>query len=792
MSRIRINIDLVNQKFENFAKFLLSHRLAFLAGLVVVLILSVIGSKKVYYETSWDSYFVEGDPMLVQTDKFKELFGNDYFVSVLVTCDNIYDPENLRLLRKLSENLRDSLSYSNGTVTSLTNFEYTLGTEDGMEITQIVPEEIPTDSAGIAEIKRRVAAKPEFVKKLVSADGKSSFILVKLRPFPEDSVWKAEGKIAPDMQTGAEAYNIINKAEYAPLHPNAGGMPYMSAEKMKYINVEMSRVMMLAILCTIIVMAIVTRSLRGVVTPILSSFAGILMTFGLVGYLGLYMDATNSMVPPFLAFAVSIAYNIHLYSFFRREMLLHGKRKDAVIHSVRETGWSLLFSGLTTIVALLSFLSVMLRPIRSVGILSAISVGFVLLVVLVVSPILLSFGKDKKPNPKVLERGETRFALMMESVGSFVLSHSRAILVIFTIVAAVSAVGALKMEPSFDVERTMGRKVEYVKKILEMGESSLGSVYSYDMEIEFENPDDAKKVENLRKLDTLGMYIETFPLSKRLTSILDVVKDLNRTVNENKEEFYRVPDTEEQVAQLLLLYENAGGSEANYWIDYDYRYLRMMVEISTYNSNELDKEIAAITQKGRELFPNATVSAVGNIPQFTTMQQYLVKGQIRSFGISCVIVAILLMIVFGSVRTGLIGMIPNVAPAIFVGGYLGWLGIPLDMMSATVIPMVIGLAVDDTIHFVNHTNEEYERTKHYKSAILRVFRTTGGALVMTTVIMCSTFANFTTSVCVMLRNFGLVLVIGLGSALLADFVVTPVLIKKFHIFGKETGNGKEN
>jgi hypothetical protein len=539
-------------------------------------------------------------------------------------------------------------------------------------------------------------------------------------------------------------------------------------------------------------MVIVTRSLRGVVTPILSSFAGILMTFGLVGYLGLYMDATNSMVPPFLAFAVSIAYNIHLYSFFRREMLLHGKRKEAVIHSVRETGWSLLFSGLTTIVALLSFLSVMLRPIRSVGILSAISVGFVLLVVLVVSPILLSFGKDKKPNPKVLERGETRFALMMESVGSFVLSHSRAILVIFTIVAAVSAVGALKMEPSFDVERTMGRKVEYVKKILEMGESSLGSVYSYDMEIEFENPDDAKKVENLRKLDTLGMYIETFPLSKRLTSILDVVKDLNRTVNENKEEFYRVPDTEEQVAQLLLLYENAGGSEANYWIDYDYRYLRMMVEISTYNSNELDKEIAAITQKGRELFPNATVSAVGNIPQFTTMQQYLVKGQIRSFGISCVIVAILLMIVFGSVRTGLIGMIPNIAPAIFVGGYLGWLGIPLDMMSATVIPMVIGLAVDDTIHFVNHTNEEYERTKHYKSAILRVFRTTGGALVMTTVIMCSTFANFTTSVCVMLRNFGLVLVIGLGSALLADFMVTPVLIKKFHIFGKETGNGKEN
>jgi len=433
----------------------------------------------------------------------------------------------------------------------------------------------------------------------------------------------------------------------------------------------------------------------------------------------------------------------------------------------------------------------MLRPIRSVGLLSAISVAFVLAVVLVVSPILLSFGKDKQPDPEVLKRGETRFALIMERIGKFVLAHSGVILPCFAIVAAFCAVGMFKMEPSFDVERTMGRKVEYVDRILTMGESPLGSVYSYDMEIEFKNPDDAKKVENLHKFDSLGRYIEQLPLSKRLTSILDIIKDLNRTVNENKEEFYRIPDNEEQVAQLLLLYENAGGSESNYWIDYDYRHLRMMVEIVTYNSNELDKEIAAITKKGRELFPDATVSAVGNIPQFTTMQQYLVKGQIQSFGISIIIVAVLLMIVFGSVRTGLIGMLPNVAPAIFVGGYLGWMGLPLDMMSATIIPMVIGLAVDDTIHFVNHTNEEYERTKNYSSAILRVFRSTGTALVMTTFIMCATFGGFMTSKCTMLFNFGFVLSIGLGSALLADLFVTPVLIRKFHIFGKETVCEKE-
>lgn len=788
MPRMKINIDSVNAKFERYAKFLLRHRIAFILALVILLGLSVIGMKKIYYESSWDSYFVEGDPMLVQTDKFKELFGNDYFVSVLTECDNVYTPENLKLLRRLSEELRDSLSYSVGTVNSLTNAEYTLGSEDGMEITRIVPDEIPEDSAGIAEIKRRVALKPEFSKNLVSADGRYTWILVKLRPFPEDSVWKAEGKISPDMQTGAEIAHIIEKPGYAAFNPRAGGMPYMSSEKAKYVNGEMVRVMLFALICAVVVMALVTRSVRGIVSPIISTVCGILMTFGLVGYLGLYMDSSNAMVPPILAFAVSIAYNIHLYSFFRREMLLHGKRKDAVVHAVRETGWSILFSGLTTIVALLSFLSVMLRPIRSVGILSALCVAFILVAVLVVTPVLQSLGKDKAPNPKILERGDTGFSLWMERLGGCVLKRPSAILTVFILVSAFFAVGMFKMEPSFDLERTMGLKVPYVARILSMAETPLGSVYSYDMEIEFQNGGDAKKVDNLKKLDTLEAAIEKLPLTKRVTSILKIVKDLNRTVNENKEEFYRIPETEEQVAQLLLLYENAGGSEATYWLDYDYRHLRIMVEITTYNSNELDKEIAQITQIGKRLFPDAGVSAVGNIPQFTMMQQYLVKGQIRSFCVSAVLVAILLMIVFGSVRTGLIGMIPNVAPAIFVGGYLGWMGIPLDMMSATIIPMIIGLSVDDTIHFINHGHVEFERSGRYVPAILRVFRTTGCALVMTTVIMCATFGCFATSKCTMLFNFGMVVVLGLGSALIADLSVTPILIRKFSIFGKEKDN----
>ena len=121
----------------------------------------------------------------------------------------------------------DSLSYAEK-ITSLTDIEFMVGSEDGLTIEQIVPDEIPTSQSALDSVRMRAYSKPNVARKLVSADGKLSWILVKLRTFPEDSVWKQTSNIAPDMITGAETHRIITKPEYASLHPLATGMPYTS------------------------------------------------------------------------------------------------------------------------------------------------------------------------------------------------------------------------------------------------------------------------------------------------------------------------------------------------------------------------------------------------------------------------------------------------------------------------------------------------------------------------------------------------------------------------------------
>ena len=195
-----MTIEMINEKFGRVCRGLLKRRWIALGVFVVILFVSMIGMKKMVQETSFDAYFIEGDPMLVKTDEFKAHFGNDYFVGVLTECDNIFTKKNLTLLRELSNELMDSVSYADK-ITSLTDIEFMVGDEWGMNIEQIVPDEIPDDGTPeMEEIRRMAYSKPNVAKKLVSKDGTMSWVVLKLRAFPEDSVWRKETTVAPDIR----------------------------------------------------------------------------------------------------------------------------------------------------------------------------------------------------------------------------------------------------------------------------------------------------------------------------------------------------------------------------------------------------------------------------------------------------------------------------------------------------------------------------------------------------------------------------------------------------------------
>lgn len=779
-----MKLQSVNNFFRRLAELIISHRFVTIGIFVALVAISFVGIKQISIKTSFDDYFLSDDPMLLKTEEFESIFGNDYYVAVLVENDDIFSTRSLTLIRELSNELRDSLSYADK-ITSLTDIEFALGSEDGMTIGQIVPEEIPTNQDSLDKIKSLAYSKPELAKKLVSSDGRMSWILLKLRPFPDEKTWKKESDMSPDMITGKEAGDVIRKDKYKELSPNVSGMPFLAYEKVQYLGDEMGRIFLFALIVSILAMFIVTRSFRGVIAPLLTSILGLVIGMGMVGFIGYYVDMTTMMIAVIVTFACSIAYNIHLYNYFKTRIVETGVRKMSVIDAVSETGWSVLLSGLTTIAAMMTFLAMEIVPMKAIGINTSLCLLSVVGTSLFISPVLLSYGKDRKPAKNMSKTFEGYLGEKFEKFGGWVIKHHTPIFIVSILVSVLCGIGLFYIEPAFDVERTMGRKIPYVKKFLEMCETELGSMYSYDLMITLPNPDDAKKPENLRKLDQLARRVEGYELTKRHNSINDIIKDMNCTLNNNDREFYAIPDDENMVAQLLLLYENAGGTESEYWMDYDYRRLRLQVELLSFNSNKAENEMEDLQEKARELFPGADISVVGNIPQFTVMQQYVERGQMWSMLLSVLVIGIILVLIFGNWKVGLIGMIPNIAPAIIVGGMMGWLSYPLDMMTASLIPMILGIAVDDTIHFINHAHLSYEQCGDYDTAIKKAFRTEGLAIVMSTFIISMSFSGFCISLCTQTVNWGKLAVAGMVSALLADLLLTPILFKYLKIFGNK-------
>jgi predicted RND superfamily exporter protein len=504
----------------------------------------------------------------------------------------------------------------------------------------------------------------------------------------------------------------------------------------------------------------------------------IVITLGFQGHLKTMVDPTMLTVPMFLGLATAVGYSIHIYNFFYQEFLRTGQRKAAVVFAIEKTGWPLLFTALTTIGALLSFVFINIRVLNWVGNASALIVAVTCLLVLFVFPIFLSYGKNQKEfiSGKVSERRVDIIEEKMGVIARWTLKNTIGIIVVFTILTVIIVYGLQKIEVDFGNERTMGRRVPYVNKSFQVGQSKIGADQNYDIGIEFSQTGLAKNPDTLERLDAFIKEVESFPLTKRTTSILDQIKEINQVFNEEQDAFYKVPQNRLQIAQMLLLYENAGGEQLDKWVDYNYKKLRIRVEISNYKQNEFLREHQQIKELGRKYFPEAKVFIGGSLAKFNDMSYKVSIGQIESFFGSLLVVAILLIVAFGNFKAGLIALIPNLIPTLAIGGVMGLFRIPLDMITATIMPMILGLAVDDTIHFINHVKYEYSKSGDYGLSVEHTFRTVGKPLFMTSLILVANFGVYMTSVAKIYFHMGMLISVGIILALIAELFLTPICI----------------
>jgi predicted RND superfamily exporter protein len=273
---------------------------------------------------------------------------------------------------------------------------------------------------------------------------------------------------------------------------------------------------------------------------------------------------------------------------------------------------------------------------------------------------------------------------------------------------------------------------------------------------------------------------------QRVRSITDVLREVNSLLHRRSENFSGLPENPVSLEALLRLVDGLLPGERLNWLAEDYGDARIFIEISDFSSRKIEGIIHEIEALVPEIFPDGhSLMFSGSTYQVARMNQYITRGLVQSIAVALLTISLIMILVFRSFRWGLIAMIPNVFPVIIAGGILGFAGIPLEFVTMTVAPIILGLAVDDTIHFMSFLKEDMADTGIFEVSLVRAFNSVGTAITETTFILCVTFLVFLISRINSIMYMGIIAASGMVAAYLADILVTPILVRQLTEFKKK-------
>lgn len=325
-----------------------------------------------------------------------------------------------------------------------------------------------------------------------------------------------------------------------------------------------------------------------------------------------------------------------------------------------------------------------------------------------------------------------------------------------------------------------------VRQAFDYVDSRMGGSMSVEIMADAGRKDGVKEPAFLRQLESLQDHIEKHPFSMKTFSVLDILKKMNQALHENHPEHYTLPETKGQASEYMFLYETSGGQELDKQVSFNYDIARLTARTKSLSTKDIKMFISDITNFAEEhLSPSIKIEYTGMIPMVTAMSDLITSGQIKSFGFAFIAIGLMMIIVLRSFKLGLISMIPNVFPVLIAIGFMGYAGIYLSMSVVTFGAIIIGIAVDDTIHFFMRYRREFRRTGTYEGALKGTIITVGRPILFTSITLAAGFSIFGLSDISNIGDFGLMAGFAIIWALLADLFLAPAIMLLFKPLGLE-------
>jgi predicted RND superfamily exporter protein len=784
----------IERGFERWGRFVCHHARATTAA--ALLLTLALGSflPRLEGDFSTESYLREDDPALLAYDRFREQFGREDRILIGISPDNVFDLDFLARLRALHRALEREVPYVSE-VTSLINARWTRGEEDALVVEDLLAEP-PADATALAALRARVFSNPLYPNTLISKD--ASFTVLSVEPF----TYTASGAAGDDLGgfeaappgaeseeagylTVLEGLELVAALDEVTARYDAPGFPVyvlgslVLGARLRAASERDAGLFVATSIATIgLVMFALFRRLSGVVLPLLVILLSLVATFGSMAALGIPFSMVTQILPTFLI-AIGICDAVHILTIVYRRLGLGHSAEAAVVHALRHSGLPVVMTSLTTAGGLASFAAADIAPVANLGVLAPLGVLLALLYTLTLLPALLVLV-PLRPASRGARASSRAIDRLLVRAGEISTRHPHRVLAATLVVLLLGVGGALRLRFAHHIVENLPEDDPH-RAALELVDRKFEGTSTIEVMVDTGIENGLYEPETLNRIEAAVARVEHLarePLRVgKAVSIVDLVKEIHQALNEDRASYYVVPQDRRVVAQELLLFENSGSDDLRDFADPELRRARISFRVPWVDGVYYPPFLETVQQALREtLGDQLRFEVTGSTALYARTFLALIASLARSYALALLIVTPLMILLIGRLGRGLLSMIPNLIPVVLTLGFMGWVGISLNFSTLLVGSIIIGLAVDDTIHFMHQFSRRYDATGDVAAAVRETLATTGSAMFVTSVVLTLSFGIFVFGTITGTVTFGILTAFATIVAFLADVLVAPALL----------------
>lgn len=821
----------ITEGFETLPDHLRAHKKLIWTLTAVIVAFMAAGLPRMKLDMSMESWFRSSDPAVKAYMKFRDNFGSDNGLYIVYKAKDgdIFSEQSLKALAGINEDLftasleaiedDDSMLDHILDVDSLINVSYMDVEGNTLISREFIGNDLPESRQEREKLRQQALEHKDYPHFYLSEDSQYGGIFIRTDlgaiekqrgDFTEadafsDPLADIEAEQPPDSESEGRKYKTTDMAEFAAFVEEINAVvrqpqytevlefyPVGNPVIMKFfnhvLNVEMSYIMLGTFTLMLIALYYLFRSFSAVIWPILIVVLSMVTTLGFVSWIGLTMSMMISLIVMMIV-VVGVADSIHIlsgYIFLRKKNLDHLPALKAVM---KRSGFACMLTSLTTSAGLLSMVFVPIPPIAIFGITAAIGINIAFLLTVILLPLLLDIWRpiSQKQAERISRRQEkTPFIqVFLQKLEPAAFRFPKTIVFLFMLASTFGVYGLTQVQVDSNMVELID-KDHRIYKAHKLVDKHMGGTQSLEIYFDFGETDALKDPNVLNAMEEMQQYLlaEHPKFVVKTESLVNVVKDSYQVLNQDREEMYKIPQDRQTLAQTLFLFDNANPEDRQLLVTDDYAKARISVRLKNYGSIEYLEFFEAVQDHSRSIFeplnedyPEMAYHLTGGMALMMKLVDYMSWSQIQSFGLALIVITIMLLFVFGSPKVGLMGMIPNLFPVMITFGTMGIFGIPLDGDTLIIAPVVIGIAVDDTIHFLTHFRTEMLESGKVSDAIVHSIREVGQAISFSTIILVLGFFLLIFSSHQGMAYFGYLTAVAFVSAWLADMFLLPILCR---------------